>query len=151
MITTATVFAHAQRILASAHEVESRLKSTTSPTLAPAVADIRAQLSRLVFPGFVTAAGFGRLPHLLRYLRAADRRLERLPDDPYRDTERMRQIQQVEAKYVRARDADPSNPKIREVRWMIEELRVSLFAQQLGTAYPISEKRIQKALDQATS
>ena len=149
--TTATVFAHAQRILASAHEVESRLKSTTSPTLAPAVADIRAQLSRLVFPGFVTAAGFGRLPHLLRYLRAADRRLERLPDDPYRDTERMRQIQQVEAKYVRARDADPSNPKIREVRWMIEELRVSLFAQQLGTAYPISEKRIQKALDQATS
>jgi ATP-dependent helicase HrpA len=149
--TTEVVFAHAQRILAESHQVESRLKATTSPTLASSLNDIRAQLSRLIFPGFVTAAGAKRLPDLLRYLRAVDRRLERLPDDPYRDGERMRQIQQVEAKYVKARDADPSNAKIREVRWMIEELRVSFFAQQLGTAYPISEKRIQKALDQATS
>jgi ATP-dependent helicase HrpA len=144
--TTSVIFAHAQRILAEAHQVESRLKSTTSPTLAPALADIRAQLSRLIFPGFVTAAGAKRLPDVLRYLRAIDRRLERLPDDPYRDRERMQQIRQVEARYVRTRDADPSNPKIREVRWMLEELRVSFFAQQLGTAYPISEKRILKAL-----
>ena len=52
---------------------------------------------------------------------------------------------------MRARDARPDRPKIREVRWMIEELRVSFFAQQLGTAYPISEKRILKALGQAAS
>jgi ATP-dependent helicase HrpA len=149
--TTEVVFAHAQRILAEYHQVESRLKATTSPRLASSVADVRAQLSRLVFPGFVTAAGFKRLPDLLRYLRAVDRRLERLPDDPHRDEERMREIRRVEAKYVRARDAAPGNGKIREVRWMLEELRVSFFAQQLGTAYPISEKRIQKALDQATS
>jgi ATP-dependent helicase HrpA len=149
--TTALIFAHAQRILTAAHEAESRLKSTTSPTLTPMLTDVRAQLSRLIFPGFLTAAGAKRLADLLRYLRAVDRRLQRLPEDPYRDGERMRQIQQIEARYVRARDADPSNAKIREVRWMIEELRVSFFAQQLGTAYPISEKRILKALDQATS
>jgi ATP-dependent helicase HrpA len=147
--TTEAIFGHAQRILAAAHEVESRLKATTSPTLAPAVADIRAQLSRLIYPGFVAGTGARRLPDVLRYLRAIDRRLERLPDDPYRDTERMRQIQQVEARYVRTRDAHPANAKVREVRWMLEELRVSFFAQQLGTAYPISEKRILKALDQA--
>jgi ATP-dependent RNA helicase HrpA len=149
--TTEVVFAHVQRILAESQQAESRLKATTSPRLSSSAADVRAQLSRLIFPGFVTAAGYKRLPDLLRYLRAVDRRLERLPDDPYRDEERMRQIQQVEAKYVRARDAAPGNTKIREVRWMLEELRVSFFAQQLGTAYPISEKRIQKALDQAAS
>jgi ATP-dependent helicase HrpA len=148
--TASVVFAHAQRILAAAHQVEARMKAVDSPTLASSLADVRAQLSRLVFPGFLTAAGARRLPDVLRYLRAVDRRLERLPDDPYRDRERMAQIQQVEARYVRTRDAHPANPKIREVRWMLEELRVSLFAQQLGTAYPISEKRILKALDQAT-
>ncbi|MCW2947561.1 MAG: ATP-dependent helicase HrpA [Actinoallomurus sp.] len=149
--TAAVVFAHAQRILASAHQVEARLKSTNSPTLIPALTDVRAQLSRLIFPGFVTVTGARRLPDLLRYLRAMERRLERLPDDPHRDRERMLKIQQVEGAYVRARDARPGNPKIREVRWMIEELRVSFFAQQVGTAYPISEKRILKALDQAAS
>jgi ATP-dependent helicase HrpA len=148
--TTSVIFSHAQRVLAAAHEAETRLKNLDSPTLASSLTDVRAQLSRLIFPGFVTAAGARRLPDVLRYLRAIDRRLERLPDDPYRDRERMQQIQQVEARYVRTRDAHPSNLKIREVRWMIEELRVSFFAQQLGTAYPVSEKRILKALDQAT-
>ncbi len=148
--TAAVIFAHAQRILAAVHEVEARLKAVESPSVAPAAADIRAQLSRLVYPGFVTATGAGRLPHVLRYLRAIDRRLERLPDDPRRDHDLMRQIQQAEARYVRTRDARPADPKVREVRWMLEELRVSFFAQQLGTAYPISEKRILKALDVAS-
>ncbi|GLY87674.1 ATP-dependent RNA helicase HrpA [Actinoallomurus iriomotensis] len=149
--TTAVVFNHAQRILAAWQEAEARLKSTTSPTLAPSVTDIRAQLGRLVFPGFLTAAGFRRLPDVLRYLRAIARRLDRLAEDFHRDAEKMRQIQQLEARYVRTRDAHPGAPKIREVRWMLEELRVSFFAQQLGTAYPISEKRILKALDAASA
>jgi ATP-dependent helicase HrpA len=149
--TAADVLAHVQRILASAHEVERRLKSTNSPTLIPALTDIRAQLSRLIFPGFVTATGRRRLPDLLRFLRAVERRLDKLPDDPHGDRQRMQRIQQVEAAYIRARDARPGNPEIRKVRWMIEELRVSFFAQQLGTAYPVSEKRILKALDQAAT
>jgi ATP-dependent helicase HrpA len=148
--TAALIFSHAQRILAASHEAEARLKSINSPSLAPALADVRAQLSRLIYPGFVTATGARRLPDVLRYLRAIDRRLSRLPEDPHRDRERMQQIQQLEARYVRTRDAHPGAVKVREVRWMLEELRVSFFAQQLGTAYPISEKRILKALDQAT-
>jgi ATP-dependent helicase HrpA len=149
--TAAAVLAHVLRILASAQKVETLLKNTTSPTLAPAVSDVRAQLSRLVFPGFVTATGWRRLPDLLRYLRAIERRLERLPDNPRRDLELMGTVQRMESAYVRARDARPGNPKIRQVRWMIEELRVSFFAQQLGTAYPVSEKRIRKTLDEAAS
>ncbi|MCO6005061.1 ATP-dependent RNA helicase HrpA [Actinoallomurus purpureus] len=149
--TAADVLAHVQRILAAAHEIERRLKSTNSPTLIPAMTDVRAQLSRLVFPGFVTATGRRRLPDLLRYLRAVERRLDKLPDDPHGDRQRLQRIQQVEAAYIRARDARPGNADIRQVRWMIEELRVSLFAQQLGTAYPVSEKRILKALDQASA
>ena len=148
--TAALIFSHAQRILAASHEAEARLKGINSPSLAPALADVRAQLSRLIYPGFVTATGARRLPDVLRYLRAIDRRLSRLPEDPHRDRERMQQIQQLEARYVRTRDAHPGAVKVREVRWMLEELRVSFFAQQLGTAYPISEKRILKALDQAT-
>jgi ATP-dependent helicase HrpA len=146
---TAVVFGHARRVLAAAHEVEARLKSTSSPTLVPALTDVRAQLSRLVYPGFVTVTGERRLPDLLRYLRAIERRLDRLPDDPHRDRERMLKVQRIEGAYVRARDARPGEQRVREVRWMIEELRVSFFAQQLGTAYPISEKRILKALEQA--
>ncbi len=148
---TATVFASAQRILAAAHEVERRLKSTSSPTLIPALTDVRAQLGRLIYPDFVTVTGSRRLPDLLRYLRAIERRLDRLPDDPHRDRERMLAIQQVEAAYVRARDARPGNARIRAVRWMLEELRVSFFAQQLGTAYPVSEKRIRRELDEAAA
>ncbi len=148
---TATVFAQAQRILAAAHEVETRLKSTGSPILIPALTDVRAQLTRLIYPGFVTVTGSRRLPDLLRYLRAIERRLDRLPDDPHRDRERMLAVQQVEAAYVRARDARPGNTRIRQVRWMLEELRVSFFAQQLGTAYPVSEKRIRRELDEAAT
>ncbi|MCO5998107.1 ATP-dependent RNA helicase HrpA [Actinoallomurus rhizosphaericola] len=149
--TAADVLAHVQRVLAAAHQVERRLKSTNSPTLIPALTDIRAQLSRLIYPGFVTVTGRRRLPDLLRYLRAIERRLDKLPDDPHGDRLRMQRVQQVEAAYIRARDARPGNAEIRRVRWMIEELRVSVFAQQLGTAYPVSEKRILKALDQATA
>jgi ATP-dependent helicase HrpA len=144
---SAGVFGHVQRILAAGHGVDNRVKGTKSPTLVPALTDIRAQLSRLIYPGFVTVTSARRLPDLLRYLRAIERRLDRLPDDPYRDRELIMKIQRIEGAYVRARDARPGDTKVREVRWMIEELRVSFFAQQLGTAYPVSEKRIMKVLE----
>jgi ATP-dependent helicase HrpA len=147
----AAVFGQAQRVLAAAHAVETRLKSTSSPTLVPAMSDVRAQLSRLIYPGFITVTGARRLPDLLRYLRAVERRLDRLPDDPYRDRELMQKVQQIESAYVRARDARPGDTGVREVRWMIEELRVSFFAQQFGTAYPVSEKRILKALERPSA
>ncbi len=142
------VVTHVERILAVANGIDLRLKSTASPALVPALADIRAQLSALVNPGFVTVTGWDRLPHLLRYVRAIERRLDRLPDNPARDRDLMRQVHALQADYDRLRDQRAPGPELRQIRWMLEELRVSLFAQQLGTAYPVSEKRIRKAMDQ---
>ncbi|HEU5158619.1 MAG TPA: ATP-dependent RNA helicase HrpA [Streptosporangiaceae bacterium] len=143
------VVTQVERVLTIAHAIEVRLKSTDSPILVPALADIRAQLAALVYPGFVTATGWDRLPHLVRYLRAIERRLDRLPDNPGRDRDLMRQVQTLQADYESLRDraADgAADPGLRQIRWMLEELRVSFFAQQIGTAYPVSEKRIRKAM-----
>jgi ATP-dependent helicase HrpA len=160
------VVTQVERVLAVAHAIEVRLKTTASPALVPALADIRAQLTALVYPGFVTATGWDRLPQLVRYLRAIERRLDRLPDNPGRDRDLMRQVQALQADYDRLRDqaqvggadggaaggADGiADPRLQDVRWMLEELRVSFFAQQLGTAYPVSEKRVRKAMTALTS
>jgi ATP-dependent helicase HrpA len=147
--TADAVVSQVERILAAAHAVDLRLKSTGSPALIPALTDIRAQLTALIYPGFVTATGWERLPHLHRYLRAIERRLERLSDNPHRDLELTRQIQALQQEYDRLRENARNSAELRQIRWMLEELRVSFFAQQLGTAYPISEKRIRKAMDQA--
>nr|BFE81708.1 hypothetical protein GCM10020093_043090 [Planobispora longispora] len=113
--------------------------------------DIREQLANLVYPGFVTATGHSRLPDLTRYLKAAERRLEKLPDDPYRDEERMRQVHDIEDDYHDLLDKLPparrDDEDLKKIRWMIEELRVSYFAQTLGTPYPVSDKRIRKAME----
>jgi ATP-dependent helicase HrpA len=112
---------------------------------------MRAQLFALIRPGFVTAAGPAHLDDLPRYLRGIGVRLERLPGNPARDRDWLAQVREVQAEYddllaglsPTAREA----PEVREIRWMIEELRISLFAQELRTPYPISPKRIYKALD----
>jgi ATP-dependent helicase HrpA len=141
------------RILAEAAEVDRAVRSTSSLSLLPSLTDVRAQLAALVYPGFVTATGRRRLPDVLRYLQAARHRLATLPDHPIRDADRMARVAAMQAEY----DAEvaalppgrPVPPALAEVRWMIEELRVSFFAQNLRTAYPISEKRILRALDEA--
>ncbi len=137
------------QVLEAAHEAESRLAST-SPVLARAVADARAQFDALIHPRFISETGLSRLPDLVRYLRAISRRLDTAAQDPARDAERTAVVARLCEAYrqataelppARRQDAD-----VQAVRWMIEELRVSLFAQVLGTAGPISEKRIQAAL-----
>jgi ATP-dependent helicase HrpA len=136
-------------VLAAWHDVESALGALRFD--AP-LDDVRAQLSGLVSPGFVTVTGRRRLPDLVRYLRAVERRLEKLPADPGRDAALAARVEQVLQEYeqllqrVRPGAADED---VREIRWMIEELRVSLFAQQLGTRYPVSEQRILRAIDAA--
>ncbi|MQA09818.1 MAG: ATP-dependent RNA helicase HrpA [Pseudonocardiaceae bacterium] len=112
-----------------------------------ALADIRAQLSRLVYPGFVTDTGWQRLPELPRYLRGIERRLAKLPQTG-RDAELMRAVQAVQEEYRQAAAQRPNDDALRRIRWMIEELRVSYFAQDLKTPYPISDKRIYRALDE---
>jgi len=141
------------QVLEAAHEAESRLHST-SPVLARAAGDARAQFEALIYPRFVSETGLSRLPDLVRYLRAISRRLDTAAQDPARDAERTAAVARVSGAYRRAvAELPPARRQdagVRAVRWMIEELRVSLFAQVLGTSGPISEKRIQAALSQLT-
>ncbi|MFD2396338.1 ATP-dependent RNA helicase HrpA [Prauserella oleivorans] len=151
--TVLSVLREVENVLQAAHDVESRLADTNGPVLQESLADIRAQLTDLVHAGFVTETGYDRLPDLVRYVRAIERRLEKLPADPARDVERLREIAWLREEYQAALDAVPPHtapsPELVEIRWMIEELRVSFFAQTLRTAYPVSVKRVLKALDAA--
>ncbi|HEY9474211.1 MAG TPA: ATP-dependent RNA helicase HrpA, partial [Mycobacteriales bacterium] len=153
---TFQVVSTVEHVLGAAHEVEALLEelSGRGRMMAPSLADVRAQLAGLVHPGFVTATGWARLGDLSRYLTAARRRLEKLPEDPYRDQDRASGVERVQEAHQEALDRIPRGRPVpdglREVRWMIEELRVSYFAQTLGTAYPVSEKRVLRAIDQAT-
>jgi ATP-dependent helicase HrpA len=138
-------------VLAGAHEVTARLASVRNPAWLASLTDIRAQLAGLVYPGFVTGTGATRLRELPRYLSAMQRRLDRLAENPARDRERTEAVGTVAREYRQLLDqVPPGHPVpagLRDVRWMLEELRVNYFAQSLGTPYPISDKRIYRALD----
>jgi len=150
---TAAVLESVAQILAEAHEVEMRLGSAGPgvPALAAALEDMRAQLGGLIYPGFIAEAGAARLPDLVRYLRAILRRLDKLGGEQARDAERMASVRRIAAEYEAVRRELPpaarSRADVVAIRWQIEELRVSLFAQVLGTPGPVSEKRIRAALD----
>ncbi|MGY1884524.1 ATP-dependent RNA helicase HrpA [Blastococcus sp. SYSU DS0753] len=116
-----------------------------------AVADLRRQMTGLLHRGFVAATGRRRLPDVVRYLTAMAHRLEKLPTNAARDELWMQQVAAVTAEYEQLRrqvppTGAPDDPVVR-VRWMIEELRVALFAQNVGTPRPVSEQRIYKAID----
>ncbi len=152
-IVDATVHtvAQVQQVLAAWQAAERRLKAVRSPALLPNLTDVRTQLDGLVKPGFVTEAGLRRLPDLMRYLIAADRRLQQMPTNVQRDTTRMEKVHEMQDEYAWLLEQMPQGrpvpQQVLDIRWMIEELRVSYFAHALGTAYPISDKRIVKAID----
>ncbi|HEY0937124.1 MAG TPA: DUF3418 domain-containing protein, partial [Trebonia sp.] len=149
---TYDVVTWAEEILRAAHDARLRLDELRSPASAPAVADVRAQLAGLTGPGFLTAAGAGRLPALARYLKAVGRRLDKLTENAGRDAQQMAVVHRVQDAYTRALAALPPEARATdaaaEIRWQIEELRVSLFAQTMGTPQPVSERRIMAAVDQ---
>ena len=151
--TVFSVTAVVERVLASKLRIDKALKSASSLPLISALNDIRQQLDLLVFPGFVAKTGFAQLSQLPRYLSAIERRLEKLPNNVARDGQSMAAVQQLEDEYDDAVAAlvpgQRSTAALEHVRWMIEELRVSLFAVELGTAYSVSEKRIRVALGKA--
>ncbi|MFF4020258.1 ATP-dependent RNA helicase HrpA [Streptomyces sp. NPDC001843] len=151
--TTVRTVGQVQQVLAAWQSCERRLKAVRSPSLLPNLADVRAQLDGLVKPGFVTAAGIRRLPDLMRYLVAADRRLQQMPTSVQRDTTRMEKVHEMQDEYAwlleQLPQGRPVPSSVLDIRWMIEELRVSYFAHALGTAYPVSDKRIVKAIDAA--
>ncbi|WP_346620298.1 ATP-dependent RNA helicase HrpA [Blastococcus montanus] len=116
-----------------------------------AVADLRRQMTGLLHRGFVAATGRRRLPDVVRYLTAMSRRLEKLPANAARDELGMQQVAAVTAEFEQLRrqvppTGAPDDPVTR-IRWMVEELRVGLFAQGVGTPRPVSEQRIYKAID----
>jgi len=134
-------------------ELEERLARLTAASLRPAREDVERQRRRLVHPGFVSEAGAARLPDLERYLRGALQRLDRLPSAEAADRDRMRTVQELEARLDRAREAwgrdRPLPPALRELPWTLEELRVGQFAQGLGTRGVVSAKRVRRALEEA--
>jgi len=144
----ANVVTGVRAVLATAYDIEQRLGATRDPALVPALADVRQQLMALVHPGFVTETGWRQLHHLPRYLRAIAYRLDRLAGNLARDRQLMAQLHEIEREYRELRAELPAGEGLDEIRWMIEELRVNFFAQSLGTAYPVSDKRIYKAMDQ---
>ncbi|MFC4016786.1 ATP-dependent RNA helicase HrpA [Micromonospora sp. GCM10011542] len=151
--TVVEVMDRVRRVLAAAYAVEQRLGATRNLAVVAALADIRNQLAGLVHAGFITEAGYVRLPDLLRYLTAIERRLDRLPGNPQRDKQQQDRIAVVQKEYADLLAALPparrQETAVRQIRWMIEELRVNVFAQALGTPYPVSEQRIYRAMDDA--
>ncbi len=151
--TVFSVAAVVERILASTRRIEKQLKGSTSLHLISALNDIKSQLEHLVYPGFVARTGYAQLSQLPRYLAAMERRLEKLPSNVQRDAANMGVVQALEDDYDDAVAAllpgRRTGTELERVRWMIEELRVSLFAVELGTAYSVSEKRIRTVLNQA--
>ncbi|MDI1453696.1 ATP-dependent RNA helicase HrpA [Streptomyces sp. ATE26] len=151
--TTVRAVGQVQQVLAAWQACERRLKAVRSPALLANLTDVRKQLDALVKPGFVTWAGTGRLPDLMRYLVAADRRLQQMPTGVQRDTTRMEKVHEMQDEYAwlleQLPQGRPVPQQVLDIRWMIEELRVSYFAHALGTAYPVSDKRIVKAIDAA--
>jgi ATP-dependent helicase HrpA len=138
------------RILTAARNVDKAIKDATSMTLITALSDARDQRNGLVFPGFVSATGLEYLRHLPRYLAGIAYRVDRLPDNPNRDRVWMTEVQTATQRFTEAGGRIPlaphSPPNLARARWMLEELRISLFAQQLGTAQSVSLQRISKVL-----
>ncbi|MFE3141713.1 ATP-dependent RNA helicase HrpA [Streptomyces scopuliridis] len=150
---TVRTIGQVEQILAAWQACERRLKATGSLTLVNNVQDVRDQLAALVPAGFVTRTGLRRLPDLMRYLVAADRRLQQMPTSVQRDTTRMEKVHEMRDEYAWLLEQLPRGrpvpQQVLDIRWMIEELRVSYFAHALGTAQPVSDKRIIKAIDAA--
>ena len=142
------------KILALSHDVDLALRALSNPALATSVTDARRHLEGLIFDGFVTLTGRDGLTDLERYLRALLHRVQVLPKDPARDRAAVERIQTVQAEVDKTLRLLPAalaaGPDVDKINHMVQELRVSLFAQQLGTPYPISEKRIYRALDSLT-
>ena len=135
-----------EQILSLNHALNQRLKGKMDFTMAFALSDIKSQLSGLVYQGFVQKSGYARLPDLLRYLQAINKRMDKLTQDVNRDRAAMLRVEQVQQAYqqllAKLPKSKPISDEVEEIRYMIEELRVSLFAQQLGTKYQVSDKRI---------
>ena len=140
----------AAKILLGQREVERAMKDAASMTLLGALNDVRGQVKGLLFPGFLSRTGLPRLQHYPRYLAGALERVKTLSDNPGRDRQRQTEYERSATAFTEAGGVVPlpadAPANLVQTRWLLEELRVSLFAQRLGTAEPVSPQRIAKAL-----
>lgn len=135
-------------ILLQYQQVRKALSGATQINWMLSVSDMKQQLDRLVFQGFLQHTPYQQLKQLPRYLKALEMRLEKLRHAASRDQQLVREMQsfyqQWQARDKKCRESGKIDERVEEMRWQFEELRVSLFAQELRTAYPISLKRIEK-------
>ena len=135
-----------ERALSLRHEVSKKMKGSVPLNVIQAHGDIKGQCERLIFKGFVSYSGLNKLDDITRYLQGMLRRLEKLPSDPNQDRLKLIEVNKVndafQAIMNKQRKDKPVENELLATRWLIEELRISLFAQNLGTAAPISVKRI---------
>lgn len=135
-------------ILAEYHAVARGLKGNIPLAWIPVMSDIKEQLDHLVYRGFVSTTSLEQLQHIPRYLQAIQRRLEKLQQNPQRDRQLMAEIAPLWRQYLEhagsGRGAGSQGAELETYRWMVEELRVSLFAQELKTPAPVSVKRLEK-------
>jgi len=150
--TVVDIAKQVEQILTCVFSINKRLKGRVDMSMALGLSDVKAQMSGLVYRGFVAGNGFRHLADTLRYLQAIEKRLEKMPLDPHRDRAQMLRVEQVQQAWQQWLHKLPEsrrhNEDVLAIRWMIEELRVSYFAQQLGTPYPISDKRVLQAMEQ---
>ena len=139
-----------EQVLRLAHEINKKLKGNVPLNVIQSHGDIKQHLSSLVYKGFITQSGFERVADIERYLKAITRRLEKLPVDPNQDRLKMIELSKVQELFEQTKTKVKHDlallAQVEETRWMLEELRVSLFAQNLKTPYPISAKRISNHL-----
>ncbi len=144
------IVATAASVLAAAREADVAISRTSSLSLMAPLADCRAQLGQLVFDGFIGRTGLERLPRLVVYLRGIAHRVEKLAENPGRDRAGQTEFEMAQRLFEQAGGSLPlpadARAELVAVRWMLEELRLSLFAQPLGPHGPISVQRVRKAL-----
>jgi ATP-dependent helicase HrpA len=146
---TASVTAAVLETLRLWREVDRQLDRATTLPLLELAADLRDQLGRLVFPGFVAHTPRAWLPELPRYLKAAALRLERALAHPDVDRTQRQALLPLWQAFWQAQAAHSADLDWQELRWLLEELRVGLFAPQLGTLQPVSVLRLKRLLDTA--
>jgi ATP-dependent helicase HrpA len=137
-------------VLDAWRRAEKALSGRADMLMLPALSDMKAQLARLVHRGFVGEAGVTQLRRYPTYLAGLEHRRQRLDENISRDRQAMDRIAELQEAWLHQMAAlpegRPPGEQLRRVRWMLEEYRLSLWAQHLGTAYPVSDQRIRKAL-----
>lgn len=151
--TVVEIATQVEQVLSIAHGLNKRMKGRVDLTMITAHGDIKSQLQSLVFKGFVSQHGAAKMTDLIRYLKAIERRLEKLPVDPNRDRLCVIELEKVAEQYQKLTNKIPKGMPVPEeisnIFWMQQELRVSLFAQTLGTPYPVSAKRVLNAIKES--